>query len=139
MNSKISPIIIGSVEKLNGKKKITFAPSQQKLLNKHLESLEGYVTVDIKKRTQKRSIDQNALLWFWLTCLEHETGQPKEDIHDYYKNKLLKRWVTVKGKRVEVVGGTSTMNSEEFSYYLEAFKDNVAKDFEYILPNNYPH
>lgn len=136
MNSKIAPRIIGLIEK----GKIIFSPTQQRLFTKHLESLEGYVTIKVEKRTQRRSLDQNALLWFWLTCLENETGQPKDDIHDYCKRKLLKRWITIKEKRVAVIGGTSTMNSQEFTEYLETFRNFVAleEEFSYVLPETYP-
>lgn len=139
MNKKVSPKIIGLIERRGGKKIITFSPSQQKILNKHLENLEGYVTMEVKKRSERRTIDQNALYWFWITCLEAHTGQPKEDIHDYYKHKLLKRWVTApNGKRAEVVGSTANMTKEEFCEYLETFRNCVAEDWEYILPETYP-
>ena len=39
--------------------------------------------IEIKR--SKRSIDQNSLLWLWLTCLEKdsETGSSKQDFYDH--------------------------------------------------------
>ena len=34
----------------------------------------GEYTLEIKKKVKKRTVDQNALMWMWLTCIEDETG-----------------------------------------------------------------
>ena len=43
----------------------------------------GTYNITIKKASEKRSIPQNDLMWMWLTCIERETGTPKDDIYMY--------------------------------------------------------
>ena len=46
-------------------------------------------TIELKEIKSKRSIPANALYWLWLTCIEPETGNSKEDLHQYFKMKYL--------------------------------------------------
>ena len=46
-------------------------------------------TVEITERRIKRTISQNGLYWLWLTCISHETGNDKDDLHEYFKKKYL--------------------------------------------------
>ncbi|MDE5975395.1 MAG: hypothetical protein K2G69_02470, partial [Muribaculaceae bacterium] len=49
----------------------------------------GEYTLSIKRKTRRRTIPQNALMWMWFTCMADSTGQCKEDFHDYYALKFL--------------------------------------------------
>ena len=51
----------------------------------------GDYILNIKKQVNKRTLDQNALMWLWFACIENETGTDKQDIHDYYCKLFLKR------------------------------------------------
>jgi transposase len=46
-------------------------------------------TIEITQKRENRTLDQNALYWLWLTCIEQETGNSKEDIHYYCKDNFL--------------------------------------------------
>lgn len=37
----------------------------------------GEYSLEIKRKKKKRSVDQNALMWMWFTCIEDETGSDK--------------------------------------------------------------
>jgi hypothetical protein len=94
----------------------------------------GEYTVKIVRKTEPRTIPQNALMWMWYTCMEQETGQPKEDFHDYYKRKFLTRQIVMNGRWVDVVGNTSTMNTLQFTNFLEKVKVDAAVEFGIMLP-----
>ena len=44
----------------------------------------GTYTVTVTRSRDPRSLDQNSLMWLWFTCIEQETGTPRQDVHDYY-------------------------------------------------------
>jgi hypothetical protein len=94
----------------------------------------GKYTVKITRKTEPRSISQNALMWMWFTCMEESTGQPKEDFHDYYKCKFLTRQIAVRGRWVQVVGNTSSLNTLQFTQFLEKVKADAAVEWGITLP-----
>jgi len=94
----------------------------------------GKYTVKIVRKTEPRSIPQNSLMWMWFKCMEEATGQSKDDFHDYYKRKFLTRQIAIKGRWVDVVGDTKTLNTLQFSEFLEKIKADAAIDFGIMLP-----
>ena len=93
----------------------------------------GVYTLKIVRKTKPRTISQNSLMWMWFKCLEQDTGQPKEDWHDYYCAKFLSRQVQVGNKLVWVVGRTSTLNTIQFTDFLNKVQADAAID-GYTLP-----
>jgi hypothetical protein len=94
----------------------------------------GAYTVKIVRKTEPRTIPQNSLMWMWFKCMEEATGQPKEDFHDYYKCKFLTRQIAVRGRWVQVVGNTSSLNTLQFTQFLEKVKADAATEFGITLP-----
>jgi len=43
----------------------------------------------IREHKKNRSIDQNSLLWQWLTIIANELGTSKEEQHEFFKDKFL--------------------------------------------------
>ena len=61
-------------------------------LNKNHSKAAGEgkpLVVTIKPQSTKRSINQNALYWDWLTEVQNKIGQDKEDLHFEFKKKFL--------------------------------------------------
>jgi len=94
----------------------------------------GEYTVRIDKTVKHRSIPQNKLFWMWIKCIEDETRQPNGDIHDYFCTKFLRRIATVNGKETTVVGGTSQLNKEQFTDFLNNVHAECATEMGIILP-----
>lgn len=94
----------------------------------------GVYTVKIVRKTEPRTIPQNALMWMWYKCIEEYTGTPKSDIHDYYKAKFLSRQVAVGNRWVTVVGSTTDLNTLQMTHYLENVKADAATEFGITLP-----
>jgi hypothetical protein len=73
-------------------------------------------------------------MWAWLKCVENETGQAKEDVHDHYCKLFLKREITINGKNEVVVGGTRSLSTVEMADFLKKVQVDVAVEFGIILP-----
>jgi hypothetical protein len=136
---KIEPIFIGEVT--NGKMQIS--ESERINMAKYIQTLKnGRIWIKLAPYNKRRTIDQNKLYWVWLTLLEEETGQPKEDIHAYFKKQFLSRVATINGKKETLIGSTTELSTKEFTEYLEKVANMAALPmedggFNCVLPINY--
>lgn len=94
----------------------------------------GTYSVKIIRKTQPRTVSQNALMWMWFKCMEEATGTPKDDIHDYYKAKYLGRDIAVRGRWVHVIGSTTDLNTLQMTDYLNKIQADAATEFGINLP-----
>lgn len=94
----------------------------------------GKYTITIKRANEKRSIPQNDLMWMWLTCIERETGTPKEDVYMYYCKKFLMKTIQV-GNRMERIYNTSSkLNMEQMTEFLNKIQVDAATELGITLP-----
>lgn len=94
----------------------------------------GRYKVVISRYNEKRSLDQNALMWMWFNCIEKETGTTKIDVHDYYCRMFLSRVVCINGVEREVAGGTSQLNTKQLSYFMDQVKADASTELGINLP-----
>lgn len=94
----------------------------------------GVYVLSIKRKTEPRTISQNALMWMWFKCMEECTGTEKQDWHDYYCSKFLLRETEVGGKRFSVVGGTSRLNTVQMSNFMNKVQADAAAEWGITLP-----
>ena len=94
----------------------------------------GTYTLTIKRASEKRTVSQNSLMWMWFGCLENDTGTPKQDFHDYYCKKFLKREVVVNDKVEVVVGETSKLSTQQMTEFLNKVQADVATEWGIRLP-----
>jgi hypothetical protein len=108
-------------------------------LKKRLDEmpLDGKYSVEIKKVKSKRSIDQNALYWAWMTYIASEfsgTRTDKEYYHNHFKSEYLPAVVKdILGKQVRCYKSTSDLTTEEFTEYLSRIEADMLK-VGYELP-----
>ena len=95
----------------------------------------GEYRLSFGRRQEPRILDQNRLMWLWFSCISDETGQRKEDIHDYYCDLFLKRRVTVNGKERLVAMGTSGLDRETMAMFLNKVQADASSEFGIRLPN----
>lgn len=95
----------------------------------------GRYIVTIAREKEPRSIEQNALMWLWFTCMESETGTPKQDIHDYYCRKFNRKIINWNGRQEVIAQGTSKLNKDEFATFLNNIQADAASEFGIRLPN----
>lgn len=95
----------------------------------------GRYVVSITKEREPRSIEQNALMWLWFTCIEQETGTPRQDVHDYYCRKFLRKNILWNGRTEVVAEGTSKQSKERMTVFLNQVQADAATEFGITLPN----
>ena len=94
----------------------------------------GRYVVTIAKEKEPRSIDQNSLMWLWFTCIEQETGTPRQDVHDYYCRKFLRKFITFNGRQEVIAEGTSHQSKERMTDFLNQVQSDAAAEFGITLP-----
>lgn len=98
--------------------------------------LDSNATIMLKELKGKRSISANALYWLWLTCIEKETGNEKEELHEYFKLKYLgTESVELFGETIIKTRTTSTKDTTEFSMYMNKIKDFTLVNLGIELPD----
>lgn len=95
----------------------------------------GRYVVTIAREKEPRSIEQNALMWLWFTCIEQETGVSKQDIHDYYCRKYLRKYIQWNGRQEVIAEGTSKQSKERMTWFLNNIQADAASEFGITLPN----
>jgi len=92
------------------------------------------VTVAAKK--SKRSIDQNSLMWKWLTMIADETGNSANDVHEWCKNEFLPPvFVTVNGKTHKCRRSTTDLNTADMTLYLDRINAWAGSELGILLPH----
>ena len=73
----------------------------------------------VKSRT-KRTLPQNKLLWKWMKCVAEETGDDEDSLYQYFCQKYLPWRATICfGEETNSSGGSSTLNTKEFTDFLD--------------------
>ena len=99
------------------------------LFQAYLNSLEGQVSLTIKKPKRIRSLPQNALYWVYITIIADSLGCSTEEIHSTFKAMFL----TDRSGPLPVVRSTTRLNKVEFSAYIEMIAAKVA-ELGIVLP-----
>ena len=96
--------------------------------------LKKLYTVEVLEKKANRSISQNSLYWLWLTCIEHETGNERNDLHDLFKERFLTpEHIEVLGER-RLRRTTTGLNTTQFKYYLDQIQVFAATELSIKLP-----
>lgn len=98
---------------------ISFAPHVLRHFQAWAGEHEGArVTVKVDKLT--RSLSQNAYYWVYLGVIADETGDNADDLHEFFKRKLLPpRFITVLGTEVKIPASTTDLDKMAFGEYLD--------------------
>ena len=92
------------------------------------------VTIVITK--EKRTLDQNRLYWLWLSCIAKETGNDKDDLHEYFIYKYLNpELIQVFEKMIYKRLSTSTLDTKQFTKYLNKIQVFANTELAIELPN----
>lgn len=94
----------------------------------------GTYNITIKKASEKRSIPQNDLMWMWLTCIERETGTPKDDVYMYYCKKFLMKTIQVGEKWERIYNTSSKLNTEQMTEFLNKIQADALTELGITLP-----
>ncbi len=91
--------------------------------------------VSIKRHRERRTIDQNRLYFLWLACISNETGNSKDDLHEYFKQQYLgfEQRAVLNG-RVYINPSTSALDTKQFTDYLNKIQIFANTELGIILP-----
>lgn len=91
--------------------------------------------VSITTKRVIRTISQHRLYWLWIACIEHETGNDKDVLHEYFKQEFLGR-IAVRVLKSEVypTRSTTTLNTKEFTNYLNKIQVFASAELGIVLP-----
>lgn len=96
---------------------------------------KGFV-IEWKRFKKIRSNDQNALYWMWLTCLEQETGQEKNSLHDYFREKYLQvTYEQVFDSERKILQSTTKLDTVAMKNYLDKIQVFAATELAVTLPD----
>jgi len=102
---------------------------------KRLDIAKKTYTVEITEKRIKRTISQNALYWLWLTCIEFETGNGRNDLHEFFKHEyLLPEKIIIFGIKQNRYT-TTNLNIEQFKYYLDQIQIFASTELAIKLPD----
>lgn len=101
-------------------------------------SAETKWKIEIKIDRNLRSLNQNALMWQWVTNVVDEvhefSGQDKDDIHEFFKQKFLTpKIIEISGETV-LRYTTTNLEKGEMSLYMEKIYVWATTELGLILP-----
>lgn len=74
-------------------------------------------------------------MWLWLTCIEFETGNDRNDLHDIFKKKwLLPKKVIMYGEETERYS-TTDLDTLQFKHYLDKIQIFASTELAITLPD----
>ena len=95
----------------------------------------GVRTLSLRRPRERRSLSQNSLMWMWMACIADETGQDRQTVHDYYCTRFLVRNTEFNGRPVRVVIGTSGLDRETMTWFLNQVQADAASELGIRLPS----
>jgi len=96
---------------------------------------KGFI-IEWKRFKKVRTNDQNALYWMWLTCLEQETGQEKDSLHDYFREKYLQvTYEQVFDSERKILQSTTKLDTVAMKNYLDKIQVFAATELAVTLPD----
>lgn len=113
-------------------------PYQPVDFGKWVRSLEGQqIELIVRKRGAGRSLQQNALLWMWITMIADDKGYDKHEREQVHYELLAIRFGTVTLKHGLVMPAKTThdMTTAEMAEYLDWLQRYAATDLDMQLPS----
>lgn len=98
--------------------RLDFGVKQRAVFLDFLKVNEGRsLTIELEKKG--RSNSQNSYYWVYLGVIARETGDNADDLHEFFKRKLLPpKFITVRGEEVKVPASTTELTKSDFAGYL---------------------
>lgn len=99
-------------------------------------SLNKKYSIEIKVQREQRSLPQNKLYWLYLACLQDETGEHKDNLHDFFKSKFL--GVDERecfGTRFYLPNTTTKLDTLQFKNYLDRIQEFASVELGITLPD----
>lgn len=100
-----------------------FNINNQETKNEVIKFIEGLLldkmwTVEVKRKTKRKTISQEGLYWIWCTAIGEELGYFKDDMHEVLKEKFLPPKVLEVGGEQYEVRSIKGLSKEQMSAYM---------------------
>lgn len=112
-------------------------PYQKEKAISYIERIDKEMICEVRKDKRNRSTVQNAYYWFLLTMLETETGNDKDDLHEYFKYMILDNGtvsIAVFETKIPIRPSTTKLTTLEFEDYLEKIRVFASRELGIFLP-----
>src|SRR5947209_12274567 len=74
----------------------------------------------IEEEKHVRTHSQNAYYWVYLGVIARETGDNADDLHEFFKRKLLPPVLkTIQGEEIKLPRSTTELSKTDFGEYLD--------------------
>ena len=111
-------------------------PHQKEKAISYIKRIDKDMLCEVRKDKRNRSTVQNSYYWFLLTMLELDTGNDKDDLHEYFKQKYLMNYITslsfISG--VQYHKSTTKLSTIEMEDYLEKIRVFASRELGCFLP-----
>jgi len=118
--------------------------SDKKMLFDFLKTLENNYLVEVKKKRNTRSRNQNNYYWKCIVQeLANSLGYFPNEIHDILRAKFLNEWkmIEINNKKIGIntIGSTTELNTKAFENYTEQIRIWALTELNIrlMLPNEY--
>jgi hypothetical protein len=78
---------------------------------------------------ERRSTDQNSLMWRWWQFLEDTNGSPKEGYHEIFKEILCPMKPVKMFNETVMIRSTALLTTLEFTKYLETIHQYIFSNY----------
>jgi len=83
--------------------------------------------------TKSRSGCQNSYMWYVFELISKETGQSKDDIHDFYCQKFLSHNKELFGETI-LKSGTSELDTRQFEEFMTNVRQHAQEFLNIFVP-----
>ena len=118
--------------------------SDKKMLFDFLKTLENNYLVEVKKKRNTRSNNQNSYYWKCIVQeLANSCGYFPNEMHDILRTKFLSEWemLEVNEKKIGVnkIGSTTDLDTKAFEVYAEQIRVWALTELgiRLLIPNEY--
>jgi len=113
-----------------------YSQSDKDKIKSYIERLplreKGYKIL-IESITQARSGNQNRYMWYVFKLISDETGQNKDDVHNFYVQKFIGKYKEVFGEVIST-GNTSKLDTKQFEEFMKNVREHAQEFLNILVP-----
>jgi len=82
-------------------------------------NIEKPWSITIERQKKKRTLNQNALYWQWVTIIGNQLGYFKDDMHELLKDDHMTPKIVMFGGEEREVRSIKNLSTKEMSEYMD--------------------
>jgi hypothetical protein len=90
--------------------------------------------ITIERYKKKRSLSQNALYWKWVGIISDETGNDRDEVHEFFKVKFLTPTIIEMGDTAIACRTTTKLSTQDMSDFMEKVMAFSTGNLGILLP-----